>query len=86
LRKCLTAGSHGGISSREVPFSVITPACVKLIHKTSQYTPPTHTSNSIVCWNDLQSSRKLHYYWFVIKVITNKEHGGRDTGQGLGRI
>jgi hypothetical protein len=38
LRKCLTAGSHGGISSREAPFSVITPACVKLTHKTSQYT------------------------------------------------
>jgi hypothetical protein len=37
LRKCLTAGSHGGISSTEAPFSVITPACVKLTHKTSQY-------------------------------------------------
>jgi hypothetical protein len=37
LRKCLTAVSHGGISSREAPFSVITPACVKLTHKTSQY-------------------------------------------------
>jgi hypothetical protein len=32
LEKCLTAGSHGGISSRGVLFSVITPACVKLIH------------------------------------------------------
>ena len=30
MRKCLTAGSHGGISSTEAPFSVITPACVKL--------------------------------------------------------
>jgi hypothetical protein len=28
----------GGISSRDAPFSVITPVCVKLIHKTSQYT------------------------------------------------
>jgi hypothetical protein len=36
LRKCLTAGSHGGISLGEAPFSVITPACVKLTHKTSQ--------------------------------------------------
>jgi hypothetical protein len=26
LRKCLTAGSHGGISPTEAPFSVITPA------------------------------------------------------------
>jgi hypothetical protein len=37
LRKCLTAVSHGGISSNEAPFSVITPACVKLTPKTSQY-------------------------------------------------
>jgi hypothetical protein len=36
LRKCLTAGSHGGIFSTEAPFCVITPACVKLTHKTSQ--------------------------------------------------
>jgi hypothetical protein len=26
LRICLTAGPHGGISSTEAPFSVITPA------------------------------------------------------------
>jgi hypothetical protein len=26
LRKCLTVGSHGGISATEAPFSVITPA------------------------------------------------------------
>jgi hypothetical protein len=26
LRKCLTVRSHGGISSTEAPFSVITPA------------------------------------------------------------
>jgi hypothetical protein len=32
LRKCLTVGSHGGISSTEAPLSVITPACVKLTH------------------------------------------------------
>jgi hypothetical protein len=31
------AFSHGGISSTEAPFSVITPACVKVTHKTSQY-------------------------------------------------
>jgi hypothetical protein len=34
----LTAGSHGGISSRKAPFSEKTPAFVKLTHKTSQYT------------------------------------------------
>jgi hypothetical protein len=33
LRKCLTVGSHGGISSREAPFSAIAPACVKLTHR-----------------------------------------------------
>jgi hypothetical protein len=37
MRKCLTAGSRGGISPTEAPFSVITPAYVKLTHKTSQY-------------------------------------------------
>jgi hypothetical protein len=37
LRKFLTTGSHGGISSPETPFSVITPACVKLTHKPSPY-------------------------------------------------
>jgi hypothetical protein len=36
LRKCLTVGSHGGISSTEAPFSVITPS-VSSWHKTSQY-------------------------------------------------
>jgi hypothetical protein len=36
LRKCLTVGSHGGISSTEAPFSVITPG-VSSWHKTSQY-------------------------------------------------
>jgi hypothetical protein len=37
LRKHITAGPHGGISSRDAPFFVITPACIKLTHKTSQY-------------------------------------------------
>jgi hypothetical protein len=44
LRKCLTAGSHGGISSREAPFSVITPTCVKLTQRTSQYRWPNLSS------------------------------------------
>ena len=39
VRKCSTAGSHGGIFSPEAPFSLITPACAKLTYKTSQYTP-----------------------------------------------
>ena len=35
MRKCLAAGSHGGISSRKAPFSVVTLACVKLTHETT---------------------------------------------------
>jgi hypothetical protein len=38
LRNCLTAESHGSISSMEAPFSVITPTCVKLTNKASHYT------------------------------------------------
>jgi hypothetical protein len=45
LRKYSTAGSHGGISPTEAPFSAITPACVKLTHKTSQYRTETHAQN-----------------------------------------
>jgi hypothetical protein len=36
-RKCPTAGSHGGTNPNEAHFSMITPACVKMTHKTSQY-------------------------------------------------
>jgi hypothetical protein len=43
LRKCLTVGSHGGISSTEAPFSVITPA-VSSWHKINQYNPPSWSS------------------------------------------
>ena len=37
LKKCPTAGSHGGTSTTKAPFSEITSACVKLTHKPSQY-------------------------------------------------
>jgi hypothetical protein len=37
LKKCLTVGPHGDISSMEAPPSLMTPACIKLTHKTSQY-------------------------------------------------
>ena len=50
--KCPTAGSHGGISPTEAPFSVITPACVKLTHKTSQY-------NCLTCDNSFD----FHAQW-----------------------
>jgi hypothetical protein len=39
LTKCLTAGSHGGIFSTEAPFSMITPACVKLMLHQPLYFP-----------------------------------------------
>jgi hypothetical protein len=39
LRKCLTVGSHGHISSNEAPFFVITPVMSRW-HKTNQYTVP----------------------------------------------
>jgi hypothetical protein len=35
--KCPTAGSHGVTYPAEAPFLVITPSCVKLTHKSSQY-------------------------------------------------
>ena len=51
LRKCLTAGSHGNTSPNEAPFSMITPTCVKLTHKTSQYN---------VEFYDMAAERALH--------------------------
>jgi hypothetical protein len=41
VRKCLTAGFRGSTSPTEAPFSVITPAGVKLTHKTRQYNGET---------------------------------------------
>jgi hypothetical protein len=35
--KGLTAVSHGGISSRETSFFMVTPACIMLTHKTSPH-------------------------------------------------
>jgi hypothetical protein len=40
LRKCLASGSRGGIFPTEAPFSVITPACVKLTQN-----QPVHQHN-----------------------------------------
>jgi hypothetical protein len=51
LRKRLTAVSHEGITSREAPFSVITPACVKLTYKTSEYRE--HTSKPVIFFSCL---------------------------------
>jgi len=50
LIKCLTAGSHGGISSTEAPFSVIIPAFVKLTHKTSQYKKRSRGVGDLAQW------------------------------------
>jgi len=40
IEKMPYSWSHGGISETEAPFSVTTPACVKLTHTTSQYRQP----------------------------------------------
>jgi hypothetical protein len=37
-KKCLTAESHGDLTSNEAPSSLMMLACVELTHKTSQYT------------------------------------------------
>jgi hypothetical protein len=50
IEKMPTAGSHGGISPTEAPFSVITSAWVKLTHKTSQYTQLSLYPLSEVFW------------------------------------
>jgi hypothetical protein len=62
LKKCPTAGPHGGTSPTEAPFSVITPACVKLTHKTGQYNIWTQSNNNKTCW----SQQLLHskYFWY----------------------
>jgi hypothetical protein len=61
LRKCLTAGSQGSISLREALFSVITPACVKLTQKTSQYSIFLQTKLF-----DFSSHNCLLYYQFYL--------------------
>jgi hypothetical protein len=59
LRKCPTAGSHGVTSPTEAPFSVITPACVKLTPKTSQYR--WHLNSSMEIVNTFKNS---YYFCF----------------------
>jgi hypothetical protein len=72
-RKCPTARSHGGIFSREAPFCVMTPACVKLTHKTSKYSPPYPLSPA---WFRLMFAyRSLHLFpstagWGVSGFLT----------------
>jgi hypothetical protein len=59
VRKCPTAGSHGGTSLSEAPFSVVTPACVKLTHKPNKFSWETlvllvrYSCKSIMCINIL---------------------------------
>jgi hypothetical protein len=64
-KKCLTAArSHGGISSTEAPFSVITTACVKLTQKTSQYRQGVARKQAICLPFDFILSGTLHN-WMV---------------------
>jgi hypothetical protein len=60
LRKCLIVASHRGISSREAPFSITTPACVKLTHKTSQYRYGGSHTGDLVNVRTLFPSGELH--------------------------
>ena len=46
----LTAGSHVGISSTKTPSSLMTLACVKLTHITSQYTVGGSWSTCLGSW------------------------------------
>jgi hypothetical protein len=52
----------GGISLREAPFSVITPACVKLTHKTSQYSGFSHLiwPTRDKCLTDMPRDLRIH--------------------------
>jgi hypothetical protein len=62
--KCLTVGSHGGISSTEAPFSVITPA-VSSWHKTSQYNVDTlfhHRSPTLLYQGGSRSQINPHVF------------------------
>jgi hypothetical protein len=74
-RKCLAAGSHGGISPTEAPFLVIIPACVKLTHKTSQYT--TYSWSRIKGWegktrkdSKQERSRSAPCFWSSAHVLS----------------
>jgi hypothetical protein len=59
----LQAGSHGGISSPEAPFSVVTPA-VSSWHKTSQYR--IEASSLVLAWF-------LHALWHKKVTSTSIE-------------
>jgi hypothetical protein len=53
LRKCLAAGSRGDISPTEAPFSVITPACVKLTQN-----QPVHWTFWVIGYNILKMNEE----------------------------
>jgi hypothetical protein len=61
LRKCLTAGSHGGISPTEAPFSLITPTCVKL----TQHCPVQKVSGRCL-WIEIN---KFEIFYLNVDVI-----------------
>jgi hypothetical protein len=58
LRKCLRAGCHGGISPTEVPFPVITPACVKLTQ--NQPVQDLFVMNEVLCMRTSQNQNEAN--------------------------
>ena len=62
LRTCLRVGSHGGISSTEAPFSVITLA-VWSWHKTSQYRSIYYKICKTICF--FKGCRFLKIFWLL---------------------
>jgi hypothetical protein len=61
-RKYPTAGSHGGTYPTEAPFFVITPACVKLTHKASQYRGHLTANESTMFLNFPEVVKYLRHY------------------------
>jgi hypothetical protein len=79
LRKCLTAGSHRVISSREAPFSVITPACVKLTHKTIQ---DRHHDQGNSYKNETFNWELVYSFSALVHSHHGEEHGGMQASAG----
>jgi hypothetical protein len=53
--KCLKSGHHGGTSPTAAPFSVITPAWIKLTHKTRQYSDVySQFCEEVVCFPNIK--------------------------------
>jgi hypothetical protein len=68
------AGSHGGLSSTEAPFSVITLACITLTHITSQY--------KCFCWHASGVEHRLSQYRSPGSISSTGQDGFQELGMG----